>query len=289
MTRQTFWFVDPVNENTNDRTKVSPQWEVRASGKYTGASLTHISHLYVQGTLVLLSGATDGHLSFWSSKLQIPKLYQRAQNDPIQDEEQWTVVLQKRIHQSSIKSCETILLNESQCISTYLACTGGDDNALGICLVKLSKPKFVGEEDDRVSGRSEPLVIPNAHAGAITAIRLLERKEVVTQPDQIRYKIVLATVGADQYLRLWNIEVGLEGGPSLWSVTIVAEKYTSVSDPGAMDLRFNETDIDGVLVQRVEGLVCGIGMELWNLDQDSNGVYSCLGLYRQTMPKESLI
>jgi hypothetical protein len=257
---------DPESRILTERTEYPPEWQIYASGKYTGASLTHVSHLYVQTTLVLLSGATDGYVSLWHCNRQVPKLLQIAQHTSVEDEEQWTVVLQKRVHQSSIKSCETILLSKSSHVSTYLACTGGDDNGIGLCLIELSKSETAEEETDKVSIRSEALVIPNAHAGAITAIRLLSKEEAVSQPDLKKYKMIIATVGADQYLRLWKIEINLGEGPESWSVEEVAERHASVADPGAMELRVYKSEVDGVPVHRIEGLVCGIGMELWSLN-----------------------
>jgi len=133
---------------------------------------------------------------------------------------------------------------------SLLILTGGDDNALALIRVSLGSHLQNGEVHCSV------LLVPRAHASAVTAITLVDHSVVNRDPSpHLRF----ATSSNDQRLKLWSAAVDLsEPGVEGLEITKDSDAYTSVADVSSMD-----TLTDGSDKERV--LVCGVGMELWRV------------------------
>jgi hypothetical protein len=92
----------------------------------------------------------------------------------------------QRVHQCSIKSCHSVNLNEN----FEFACTGGHGNTLGIMLIKMAADDSNGEGHEAVLKIVDSLVVPSAHAAAVTGVHLA----VMDQKEGIFY-LRLASVG----------------------------------------------------------------------------------------------
>jgi hypothetical protein len=83
--------------------------------------------------------------------------------------------------------------------------TGGDDNALGLTLMRTHT-----SGGDATSSRPitsfQTLLIPKAHAAAITAMRLCTLSLSLSQEFRIRF----LSTGNDQHVKLWSVSVYIE-------------------------------------------------------------------------------
>ncbi|KAE9977637.1 hypothetical protein Vi05172_g5537 [Venturia inaequalis] len=217
-------------------------WTILYIGRYTSACPTQVSYLNQEDRPVIMTAATDGHLAFWKES---------STNDSDNDGPKELACLGTRaLHQSAIKSLSTWSLNND----TSLIVTGGDDNGLGISLITVTESNEV---------QCERLIIPRAHAAAVTATDILTCVPSDTKPSC--FQILVATASNDQRIKLWRIiiDLGKEGGEGI-DVKRVANGYTSVADVSSMAL--HPADSDSVqLATRI--LICGVGMELWNVQR----------------------
>jgi len=208
-------------------------------GHYTSACLTQIAYIHHGDGTILLSAATDGHLAFWAD----------SQSSSDERPRKMSCLGTQSLHQSSIKSLSTCKLNDN----TSLVVTGGDDNGLGITLIRFNQPKDV---------KCHNLIIPRAHVAAITATSIVAviDKEHTGSHLQIR----VATASNDQRVRLWNIDVDLtQVGVEGLEVTRGANRYSAVADVSSMAL----FPCEGVSQQRGNKiLICGVGMEIWDVE-----------------------
>lgn len=134
---------------------------------------------------------------------------------------------------------------------SFLILTGGDDNALAFTRVTLGR--HLHDEGPHCS----VLLVPKAHASAITAITLVDTSVVSRR---IAQELRFATSSNDQRLKLWCACVDLsKPGVDGLEITRDSDAYTSVADVSSMD-----TLTDGSNQKRI--LVCGVGMDLWNIN-----------------------
>lgn len=187
-----------------------------------------------------MTAATDGHLAFWKES---------STNDSDNDGPKELACLGTRVlHQSAIKSLSTCSLNND----TSLIVTGGDDNGLGISLITVTESNEI---------KCERLITPRAHAAAVTATDILNCISSDTKP--LCFQILIATASNDQRIKLWRIDIdlGKEGVEGI-DVKRVANGYTSVADVSSMALHPADPGSES-LATRI--LICGVGMELWNV------------------------
>ena len=206
------------------------QWTLRESGDYLTACLTDVRCLhYSQGQpsklVQLLTTAMDGHVAVW----------QCPEEDKI-----LTWLHRRKVHQNAILDSTTDVLSDG----TTLLLTAGDDNGLGLSRI---------DAENDIS----TLLIPRAHAAAVTALAL--------------YKyghdgFYVLSAGIDQRVKLWGvrIDVTLPGVESL-QVRKVQNVFTSVADVSSMALLQLEDGSTGVLV-------CGVGMDVWRLQDTPSDV-----------------
>jgi WD40 repeat protein len=186
-----------------------------------------------------MTAATDGYLAFW----------QDSRYSDIEGPQQLICLTTQSLHQSSIKSLSSCSLNDNK----SLVVTGGDDNGIGLALVTCNG---LGEV------QCNSLIIPRAHAAAVTATAILTCRRSRTSPSCFRVQI--ATASNDQRIKLWaiNIELGKNGVEGM-EVKRTASKYTAVADVSSMALypHGNESEPASVKI-----LICGVGMEVWEAE-----------------------
>jgi WD40 repeat protein len=191
---------------------------------YMDNCLTQINDYSETGTL---TASTDGHLAFWpTSGGRLPH--------------------RKPVHQNSILAMHTIDL-PSRVAGAHerLVVTGGDDNTIGLTLVRTSISKTFDEPISRT------LRIEKAHAAAVTAICLLSItvKGILQDRANIQSSVCIRflSAGNDQRVKLWSATVRLNELGNTWEeiggeamaavdVDLVASTGTNVADVGAMEL-----------------------------------------------------
>ena len=219
-----------------------------------GKFLTQIKEY---ATSEILTASTDGHLAYWPGRSDTP-------------------LFRHSVHQNSIKAMHSVdLVSQNPSQYNRLVITGGDDNALGLTLMRT--------ESDFPTFRApvfQSLLIPSAHAASITAICV--HTEETLYCDLFRPNgcyISFLTTGNDQRVRRWSVYVDFDrmggglgddlGGPSMAAVQIslLADQPTEVSDVGAMEIvetgspHVSKTPPSGG-DKTVHVLVVGIGMEI---------------------------
>ncbi|KAF2402914.1 WD40 repeat-like protein [Trichodelitschia bisporula] len=188
-------------------------WTLRATHRYTSACLTQCSYLSVDaGTSILLTAATDGHISLWSMS-GITEL----KASPDVTEIEWLGTI--RVHQSSVKAMSVVRLNRDN----HLILSGGDDNALGLTHCVLHKTGSPG---------MSVLLIPRAHAAAITATALW-----LGVSSQMKFGLYAVSGSNDQRVRVWGISMDLERSDEHGVVLRkLGNGYTAVADVSSMAL-----------------------------------------------------
>lgn len=145
----------------------------------------------------------------------------------------FTLVSAASIHQSSIKSLDLRVPSGDE--TGYVVVTTGDDNALAATSLVPG--------DDGTLVVSETTIVRSAHAAAINGVVNISGGKV-------------ATVSNDQRVKIWGVGGTREGPPA---VRLLGDLYSGVADAGAVEY----------LAQRGELLVGGVGMEVWDVDQDT--------------------
>ena len=184
----------------------------------------------------------------------------------------------KQIHQSSILSLVTTKITQT----TQLVVTGGDDNALGITLLK------VPESLDTV--RFQTVLVPKAHTAAITALTVVSP---VRESDG-KANVLIVSCACDQRVKLWEITVRVDsddggmpvdveerdddedkrnlGGILLENIQVrkMWEGWTCVAD--VSEIGVIRSDCDGAgqhqTSKSVEIVTVGVGMEVLRLRLD---------------------
>ena len=180
---------------------------------------------------------------------------------------------QHRIHQSSVLAMDYITLGRCS-----IAVTGGDDNALAVTLLQPAEdsiPKSSKESQER-SLNPRTVIIPKAHAAALTALTIICHQEFPWG-----HAVVVVSIGNDQRVKVWGIKLRIPGG--ICSKTLeelhifrLHEAWTCVADVSNADLlgpvRQSEAQID------FEVIIVGVGMEVLNINVDVKDLFSENGL-----------
>jgi hypothetical protein len=209
-----------------------------STGTYLTYCLTQALYLPFNSSIHLCTASTDGHISFWSLtdplaekgilttphgsavKLSTQIPLSSSSSSSSTNPTHLTYHSRTKIHQSSIKTISSLPLSPS----SYLIATGGDDGALGFTRVTHRSNSSPSPPSSNLL-TSSVLLIPNAHAAAITAITYLGRHPVLQtdqcdetyagmNPRRKKNHHVFATTGPDQRLQTWfvRIDLGKEGG-----------------------------------------------------------------------------
>lgn len=259
------------------------RFRLLGKGFYNTTCLTQICSLGASFPW-FLTASTNGAVTIWPGgdhhavvQERLSKLAHRAEH---------------HIHQNAILALQATHVGQEH----HLLLTGGDDNALGITVLpKDDLASTLAEQPGNCSGLPSPrfgtLLIPRAHAAAITALEILDSKE----SDCIATFTVLSS-GNDQRLKIWGVTVDLEDlikvgrgtrtqdhtdGPALVrsiDVELLGEMWTSVADASSMVVMPDAGGWDtegGTGIARVESgkgkrlMIAGIGMEMMRIDSTS--------------------
>ena len=204
---------------------VGRTWSLLSRGDYLTACLTDVFNPFTTtNEHWLATAATDGHLALWNSK---------HTGFAAAHELRWTH--RHKIHQNAILSVATIPLPDD----STLVITGGDDNAIGI--TRLTTAGYV-----------HTLLIPRAHAAAVTGLTVLEL-------DPSDRSFTLASAGIDQRAKLWRVTVDAElSGVDGIEMECLESRFTAVADVASVASYRLADGKAGVLV-------AGVGMDLWEV------------------------
>lgn len=199
---------------------VSKTWSLLATGSYLTSCLTQCL-LPANSETSLITGSTDGHLGTWKFALERECV-------------EW--VSRHQVHQSAILS----LVSHDLVDDTGLIITGGDDNGLGITRMQ------------ETGGETRTLLVPRAHAAAVTALAIVGREEN-------RLRIVSASI--DQRIKLWQIDIDFEKqGVDGIDIKLLQSRHTAVADVSSIESIRLSTGEGGILV-------CGVGMDFWKIEE----------------------
>lgn len=210
----------------------------------------------------LLTSATDGHIAVWS--LQDLADAVQCPSDSLRDcagsiPNQWMV--RRQIHQSAIKALSLARLTDS----SYLCVTGGDDNGVGFSLIR--KNRLDAKKDQKLLKlfQIDILLIPRAHAAAVTACAISVAGEISDECSNHNYrKLSVVTASNDQRVKLWQLSIDTEK-PAVDGIQVRkgSNCFTPVADAATMDLLKDPTSGQCHAV-----LVCGVGVEIWRTRGD---------------------
>ena len=194
-------------------------WDQIATADYLTACLTGAFHSDM-GDLSYLTTATDGHIVSWRNDAQEARLSWQERH---------------KVHQSAIHVTATCRLNDK----SLLVVTGGDDNAIGLTRLY-----------PRLQAATKTLLIPRAHAAAVTGLTLFPMDESTHW---------LASAGVDQRVKLWHVDVDTKR-PGIEGVCVrrLENVFTTVADVSSLEICKLEDGATGVLV-------CGVGMDTCRL------------------------
>lgn len=195
---------------------VSKTWSLLAAGNYLTSCLTQCLP-GADSETSLITCSTDGCLGTWRTDVEREIL-------------EWDH--RHQVHQSAILS----LVSHELVDGSRLIITGGDDNALGITRMSGSV------------GASRTLLVPRAHAAAVTALAIVDR-------EHNRLRVVSASI--DQRVKLWQIDIDTEQpGVDGIDIKLLQNSFTAVADVSGIDAIQLSGGASGVLV-------CGVGMDVW--------------------------
>ena len=244
------WGFGPRNPDVDVGNK---GFAVLCSASYGTSCLTQLCSLRLDEAKTLCTASSDGHLALWHSETP-------SYTDLIQ-------FSSHAVHQNSIKSLLLIkvLVNPTrsssravqkpgqESIDEYIIITGGDDQALALTI--LAYPQ-TNKNDPPPRPRLATLLIPNAHASAITGIAYLGH---IAGGVTHRF----ATVGNDQRLKTWAIDLDeAREGVDAVRMKKLGDMHTGVADASSLKAYEDENGVWRVLV-------AGIGMECWKLAKGS--------------------
>lgn len=172
----------------------------------------------VRGSKVfLVTGATDGYIAVWPVDWIMREESGKFSVDVSSTVQALKWELHHAVHTSSIKTLE----HEEILPGYQILLSGGDDNSLSVTLVKL-------DNDVRVVSST---CVANAHASAITAVKILNCRTDTTTT------IEIASSGNDQRVKLWSVVVDLEKKTQeqVISISLKTDRYCPVADIAAID------------------------------------------------------
>lgn len=222
-------------------------WTLLYETQYTTSSLTALESVCIDDTSFILTGATDGHLAIWQEPAQ------NTDPESAKSDHYPSLALSRYVslHRNSIKTISIWSLSAD----ATLVLTGGDDNAVGISLLRC------GNNESGLSTNS--ILIPRAHAASITSSTLFTRNVGVEDPHKLKLRAM--TSGNDQRMKLWGIDIDLaELGVGGIHVKRIANQRSAVADVSSMAV-FPDSVHKPKATDEERILICGVGLEVWKL------------------------
>ncbi|RMZ80709.1 hypothetical protein DV738_g2555, partial [Chaetothyriales sp. CBS 135597] len=168
----------------------------------------------------------------------------------------------QKVHQSSIQCLQVLEVQPN----LQVVASGGDDSALGFTLQRASASD-AGQQD------SHTLLIPRAHAAALTALEVLTSGVITSSDASPKFQAIVVTAGNDQKMKVWQVEIPHEAdGNGLYSMeTLISkmkvrrihETWTFVADIGIITKLRSDIESGGEMA--FELMVVGVGMEVLRL------------------------
>ena len=125
--------------------------------------------------------------------------------------------------------------------------TGGDDNAIALTSIS-------ARTDTTATFQFSTLLIPRAHAAAVTAVRCL-----ISHGDAPGSFLLLST-GNDQRLKSWRVTVvNQRSGADGIEVAKGSSESSNIADASCLEV-LSESELGSMRV-----VVAGIGMETWEI------------------------
>ena len=228
-------------------------WTLLSQTKYTTSCLTTIDHIDLERSSFVSTTGTDGCIAIWKDNGQ----HLRTHFEEESLVSNFTLLTCVRLHQSSIKTTSVI----QACSTAMVILTGGDDNAVGITLLR----RFTGQ--DTISTSS--VLLPRAHAAAVTAstIFLQPRSKDNSDAEPTKAFFRAVTSSNDQRLKVWDVVIDLSAhGSEGINVKKAANKPTAVADVSSITvLPSLNGAVGGNSHWHKRLLVSGVGIEVWNL------------------------
>lgn len=226
----------------------SAGFQLLARGRYSGACLTQARRLVDEareaGGAWALTASTDGHVGLWTSQSRA------RESGP----GEYGLVQVLAVHQSSIKALEVMRRRAG---SGWPVVTGGDDNAISICVVEARRGAL---------GLAKVATVRKAHAAAINGIMLLRGRREGEDEDEgekeeqkeaeAEEETAWVSVSNDQQVKIWRLDNGDRG-----RVELVGTGAGGVADAGDVE-QLPGQDSGASEVSFVVG---GVGLEVWSL------------------------
>ncbi|KIV78114.1 hypothetical protein PV11_09866 [Exophiala sideris] len=173
-----------------------------------------------QTQTLILSAGTNGYLNLSGMK---EAMASPDGGDPSQHVSLSPTDVHK-VHQSSILCMDVLALDSK--MKTYLVATGGDDSALGLSLLtsksnSTEDADLKGTKHGRLRHQFRTILIPRAHAAAVTALKFTGLSRTTTS-----CSVTIVTVGNDQRVKVWKVYVDLERALSSFSQAMEAKAET---------------------------------------------------------------
>lgn len=190
---------------------------------------------------MILSAGTNGHLTVWEDHTQ-----------------SLVCKYDVRLHQATIKDLAAVNVDASLGnASTFLVLTVGDDNGLGITLLRIVAADGT---DATFEADAKPIILPRTHAASATGVAVLSHGRLETSSLHV---IRILTAGNDQIVRVWDISADLkrldvEG----INVSTTLKLVSDVADVSSVSIFSEILEDDSA---PVSVLVCGVGMEVWKI------------------------
>jgi WD40 repeat protein len=214
-------------------------------------------------SLSLITAATDGYFTLWDLTTALDAFYTVTSSTlvarpsfPAISPVEITCENRYQIHSNSIKAMELVSLSDT----ATLIVAGGDDNSLSVSLLSTSP------SEPSTNALVGTVSVPDAHAASVTAVRVLGQSPQADQSSSI----TLASSGNDHRVKIWSVTAD----PALGNIRVeyLLDRYSSVADVSSLGLvgknqlavtNNNASASDGA---KPKLLVCGVGMELFEVD-----------------------
>ena len=233
--------------------RLEDKYELLLEGTYGASCLTQALTMYLGNEFYLCTAGTDGHIALWplTAALEQNGITSKLRRKAAQTPDSLAIPIEwsnrRQVHQNSINCVTKVCLSDDEIILV----TAGDDSGLAFTRIA----SFTNPMNN--APQFSTLLIPNAHAAAITAVQYVcplgsDSKD----PTISRHRF--ATSGPDQRLKFWLLSVDMErSGAGGLQVVKEANVHTSVPDASCV-YTFAGMETEGGRI-----VVAGIGMEVW--------------------------
>lgn len=239
-----------------------------AEGRYTGACLTQIRHLRLDGTDYWLTASTDGHVVLWTTDGLVTDIDGHSSSLLAEKKRNLTPIHASRIHQNAIKALDIRTGPAVPGTSNYggamsmplTVVTGGDDNAIGVLrlVVRIRREQMAKNTQVVVVSKS---IVRSAHAAAVSALKIVHSQP---QPrdaagrQQENDNLVVLSTGNDQRLRRWRVLDHASNPRARKRIELLEDRASAVADAGALELM-------GAGAGGGRIIIGGVGLEVWSL------------------------